>query len=113
MSTLIPFVKTSFPNKGYHFFEKIQSLWSGYGSIERWKNSKGESIVIKHIQFPNHKNHPRGWNSDVGHLRKVKSYEIENKWYEDFAETSLARVPKKILHAYMLHSEKHNQNRNF
>lgn len=98
MNSLIAFVETFFPNKEYHFFEKIQSLWSGYGSIERWKNSKGESIVIKHIQLPDDKNHPRGWNSNLGHLRKVKSYEVEKTWYEDFAHKSLARVPRKLIH---------------
>ena len=99
MNTLVQFIESSFPKKGYCFFETIQSLWSGYGSIERWKNSKGESIVIKHIQFPDEKNHPRGWNSNFGHLRKVKSYEVESEWYQHFADKSNARVPNKLLQA--------------
>ncbi len=99
MNSLLSFIKASFPTKEYLFFETIQSLWSGYGSIERWKNSKGESIVIKHIQFPDKINHPKGWNSNVGHLRKVKSYEVENSWYDNFAHKCWARVPKQILNA--------------
>ena len=88
MNSLVSFVATRFPGKEYRFYEKIQSLWSGYGSIERWKNGKGESIVIKLIHFPDNKIHPRGWNSDFGHLRKVKSYEVENTWYENFGHKS-------------------------
>ena len=97
MNSLVSFVATRFPGKEYRFYEKIQSLWSGYGSIERWKNRDEESIVIKHIQFSDNHNHPRGWNSNFGHLRKVKSYEVENTWYENFAHKSLARVPRKLL----------------
>ncbi len=97
MNSLVSFVATRFPGKEYRFYEKIQSLWSGYGSIERWKNRDEESIVIKHIRFSDNHNHPRGWNSNFGHLRKVKSYEIENTWYENFAHKSQARVPRKLL----------------
>lgn len=99
MNSLLSFIEASFPTKEYCFFETIQSLWSGYGSIQRWKNRRGESIVIKHIQFPNQINHPKGWNSNVGHLRKVKSYEVENSWYDNFANKCWSRVPKQLLNA--------------
>ena len=59
MNSLLSFIEASFPTKEYCFFETIQSLWSGYGSIERWKNRRGESIVIKHIQFPDQINQKR------------------------------------------------------
>ncbi|MFT4779407.1 MAG: hypothetical protein ACI923_001948 [Flavobacteriales bacterium] len=79
-------------------FEKevIQELWSGYGKIIRvgLVNASVESVVIKHVQLPTDKNHPRGWNTDIGHQRKVKSYAVETKWYETYSKNSTARLPK-------------------
>jgi len=68
--------------------EEIQSLWSGYGSIVRILLQGGNlnSIVAKHVKIPNNKKHPRGWNTDLSHLRKVKSYQVETNWYKLFAE---------------------------
>ncbi len=67
--------------------EVIQSLWSGYGSIVRLKliGSDKTSVVAKHVKMPVQKNHPRGWNTDFSHLRKVKSYDVESQWYQHFA----------------------------
>ena len=79
-------------------FEKevIQELWSGYGKIMRigLADAAVKSVVIKHVQLPTHKNHPRGWNTDIGHQRKVKSYEVEAKWYETYSKKSAARLPQ-------------------
>ncbi len=76
--------------------EMIQELWSGYGKIMRvgLTNAAVNSIVIKHVQLPIQQNHPRGWNTDIGHQRKVKSYQVETKWYETYSKNSLARLPK-------------------
>ena len=76
--------------------EVIQSLWSGYGKILRvgLKNADMESVVVKHVQLPTSKNHPRGWNSDIGHQRKVKSYQVETEWYETYSKKSGARLPQ-------------------
>lgn len=67
------------------FFEinKIQDLWSGYGVIMRYglKGSKMQSIVVKHVRLPKDSDHPRGWNTDLSHNRKLKSYEVEMGWY--------------------------------
>ncbi len=79
-------------------FEKeiIQELWSGYGKIIRLelKNSPLESIVVKHVQLPRLNNHPRGWNTDIGHQRKLKSYQVETTWYKQYRKHSMARLPK-------------------
>lgn len=79
-------------------FEKevIQELWSGYGKIIRvaLKNSTLDSVVVKHVQLPKLHNHPRGWNTDIGHQRKLKSYEVETTWYELYSKNSMARLPK-------------------
>lgn len=83
------FLSNAFETDNIVFVEKVQALWSGYGSLERWKVG-GELFIVKYIN--NHKTnaHPRGWNSSVGHDRKVKSYEIERRFYQKF--TSLKRL---------------------
>lgn len=75
--------------------ELIQNLWSGYGKIMRVKleNASVESIVIKHVQMPKTKNHPRGWNTDIGHQRKVRSYQVETSWYDNYSKMCAARLP--------------------
>ena len=67
--------------------EEIQSLWSGYGSIVRigLEGSAASSVVAKHVRMPAQNKHPRGWNSDLSHLRKVKSYEVETAWYKNYS----------------------------
>ena len=76
--------------------EMIQSLWSGYGKIMRvsLENASVDSVVIKHVQLPTQKNHPRGWNTDIGHQRKVTSYKVETNWYETYSSHSSARIPQ-------------------
>ena len=75
--------------------ETIQNLWSGYGKIIRvgLENASANSVVVKHVQLPIYANHPRGWNTDVGHQRKVKSYQVETKWYDTYSKHSAARLP--------------------
>lgn len=79
-------------------FEKevIQELWSGYGKIIRvgLENASVESVIVKHVQLPIYKNHPRGWNTDIGHQRKVKSYKVEATWYDIYSKNSAARLPE-------------------
>lgn len=74
----------------------IQELWSGYGKIIRvaLENAPIESVVVKHIQLSANRNHPRGWNSDIGHQRKLKSYQVETTWYSDYSKKSGARLPE-------------------
>ena len=80
------------------FIEKevIQELWSGYGKIIRleMQNAPVKSVVVKHVQLPTQSNHSRGWNTTIGHQRKIKSYQVETKWYETYAKNSLARLPQ-------------------
>ncbi len=75
--------------------EMIQELWSGYGKITRvgLENASLDSVVVKHVQLPKQSNHPRGWNTDIGHQRKIKSYEVETNWYNTFSKISTARLP--------------------
>ncbi|TNJ43424.1 DUF1679 domain-containing protein [Tamlana fucoidanivorans] len=64
--------------------EEIQSLWSGYGSILRCtlNKAKYQSIVLKHIKRPKSNHHPHGWNTNLSHQRKLKSYHIEKAFYK-------------------------------
>jgi len=81
----------------------VQTLWSGYGAIKRYTLEGGEhsSVIVKHIQLPESGKHPRGWNTDLSHQRKVRSYVVESYWYQHYAKlTDLnCRVPQ------LLHSE--------
>ncbi len=73
----------------------VQSLWSGYGQICRVELVGGpiRSVIIKHVAPPNlsshgaqHRvQHPRGWSGDRSHARKLRSYEVETNWYENFS----------------------------
>ncbi len=66
--------------------EVIQSLWSGYGKISRVKleGSKLATVVVKNIALNQENEHPRGWNTDYSHRRKIKSYEVETQWYQQW-----------------------------
>jgi hypothetical protein len=75
----------------------IQSLWSGYGSIQRYEllGCDYPSVIVKHVK-PDQGAHPRGWNTDLSHQRKLKSYQVELKWYESRRNCSkafLAMIP--------------------
>jgi thiamine kinase-like enzyme len=76
--------------------EMIQELWSGYGKIIRvaLKGGSVGSVVLKHIQLSQNANHPRGWATDIGHQRKLRSYEVETAWYRTYSEHSAARLPQ-------------------
>lgn len=79
----------------------IQNLWSGYGEIARVAlvGGKCDSVIVKKIQPPQKVNHPKGWSTNASFQRKVKSYEIEQHWYEFYSErlTSQIRVPQLIF----------------
>ena len=78
--------------------EDIQSLWSGYGKIMRYglKGGNCDSVVVKHVRLPDKAHHPRGWNTDRSHQRKVKSYQVESVWYRVWGSNcdESCRVPK-------------------
>ena len=67
--------------------EVIQSLWSGYGEIVRYDldGASYSSVVVKHIAPPDQSNHPRGWDTDYSHARKIESYQVESNWYHHWS----------------------------
>lgn len=79
-----------------HHQELIQELWSGYGKILRvhLEGAPAKSVVVKLVQAEGTKEHPRGWNTDIGHQRKLRSYEVETNWYEQYSSECAARIPR-------------------
>ena len=75
--------------------EMIQSLWSGYGKILRYglKGCSIGSVVVKHVKLPESGRHPRGWNTDISHQRKLKSYQVETSFYEKWSSKCNADCP--------------------
>jgi len=76
--------------------EVMQELWSGYGKIMRigLEDAPVASVVVKLVQLPITAHHPRGWNTDLGHQRKVRSYQVETIWYGTYSRHSAARLPQ-------------------
>lgn len=92
----VPFVLEATGAKAIEEKEVIQTLWSGYGEIVRvhLRGSPLPSVIVKHVQLPDAAQHPRGWDGELSHLRKIRSYEVEMEWYDRWAERSeLAPVP--------------------
>lgn len=79
------------------FIETIQILWSGYGKLVRLKFSN-KSIIVKHVKLPKKSSHPRGWNTDLSHKRKLHSYEVEVNWYRKFSKNidNNCRIPQGL-----------------
>ncbi len=79
--------------------ETLQSLWSGYGEIVRYSlsgsNACADSAVVKWVSPPTKAHHPRGWNTDRSHQRKLRSYDVEMHWYQHFSRQcgEYCRVP--------------------
>ena len=68
--------------------ESVQTLWSGYGEIFRVQLQPETlgTIVIKQITPAMHTQHPRGWNTDKSLQRKLKSYDVESRWYRQWSQ---------------------------
>jgi len=76
--------------------QTVQSLWSGYGEIARYSLGDGRpSCIVKQINFDVIASHPRGWNTQVSHQRKLSSYYNEQAFYSTLAPDthSKCRVP--------------------
>lgn len=70
--------------------QKVQTLWSGYGEIARYYSPNNRcSVIVKHISPPDSgavMQHPRGWQSDASHQRKLHSYQVERVFYGSYAK---------------------------
>lgn len=82
--------------------EVVQELWSSYGHIIRYHLHGGEmpSVILKQIHWPEGARHPKGWNTNISHERKLRSYKVEKNWYLSYAHHTdkSCRTPT-LLHA--------------
>lgn len=90
--------------------EVVQHLWSGYGQILRCHLGGGidgtvggggdrgpaRTVVVKHVRWPEQREHRYGWDSDRSHERKLHSYQVESTWYDRYAQhcSDASRVPR-------------------
>ena len=77
--------------------ETVQSLWSDYGEIARYYSpARKQNYIVKIIDICTQGKHPRGWQSDISHQRKLDSYQNEQRFYQRYAHNthSLCAVPK-------------------
>ena len=80
----------------------LQSLWRGYGSIDRYRLTGGAkgSVIVKHVRFPgvadNGDGYPREQAGNLSDRRKRRSYEVETQWYRQWATQcdDACRVPR-------------------
>lgn len=74
--------------------EVVQTLWGGYGRIVRCRleGAAAPSVIVKHVRWPD----ARARGSELGHARKVRSYQVETAWYERYAARcgAACRVPR-------------------
>jgi len=77
--------------------ETIQTLWGGYGKLVRLV-FEDTSIILKHVKLPKPSSHPRGWNTDLSHQRKLHSYQVETHWYQNFSTPidERCRIPQGL-----------------
>lgn len=77
--------------------ETVQSLWGGYGYVLRYGLSGGEreSVIVKHVKLSAQSLQTPGSNEDLSHRRKIRSYQVETIWYQNWAGLCHAdcRVP--------------------
>ncbi len=87
--------------------EVLQQLWSGYGSITRYQltypssvhsPAQPASVIVKSITPSGDELHPRGWNTQLSHRRKLHSYAVETHWYQHWA--SLCPDTCKVAFCY-------------
>lgn len=82
--------------------ELVQSLWGGYGAIIRYSSAYGDTrnmsqyCIAKVVNLCQQSHHPRGWNTNISHQRKLSSYLNEQHFYTYFAShtNDNCQVPK-------------------
>ncbi len=77
----------------------IQSLWNDYGACFRAKLANNDAPVVVKYVVPNpDAKHPRGWQSNHGHNRKVRSFQVEQYFYANLQpQTNITcQVPRNL-----------------
>jgi hypothetical protein len=81
--------------------EVVQSLWSGYGRLlrVRLEGAAHPSVIVKHVRPPSDDAHPRGWSGRASHERKLRSYEVERRFYERHNRADRHRTARCLAQA--------------
>lgn len=80
-----------------HAFSLLQMLWSGYGQCFRFFSPKYNcTLVAKAVKPPDIISHPKGWNNNDSHQRKLTSYQIERTFYVQFRARLMLPAPELI-----------------
>lgn len=71
----------------------LQTLWGGYGRLLRRTAPDGTTQIVKDVRWPPGK-------GDRSHARKVRSYEVEARWYAKWGDLapSGCRLPRCLGH---------------
>ena len=88
--------------------ELIQPLWNQYGTLSRVFLEGGElpSVIVKHIQIPEQSHHPRGFGGSISRQRKIRSYEVETRWYQEHNKQMPGEAPTpRCLDAFSKNGE--------
>ena len=84
--------------------EVLQSLWSGYGEIARYRDEiSGKSVIVKSVAPSHAASHPRGWGTSLSHQRKLSSYHNEQQFYAKYAAMTNAQC--RVPHCYVSGSQ--------
>ena len=81
----LTFVATTVGCESVTRMNRIQGLWSGYGEVVRLavngrgKDDNPQTIVVKRVAPPSQD------GEDIGHERKLRSYEVESNFYRFFS----------------------------
>ena len=64
----------------------VQPLWNNYGTLTRLvlTGSIYKSVILKHIKIPSNGYHPKGFGGSFSRNRKIKSYQVEQSWYQQY-----------------------------
>ncbi|PAJ75266.1 hypothetical protein CJF42_06355 [Pseudoalteromonas sp. NBT06-2] len=85
--------------------ELIQSLWSDFGQLLRVEllDALMKSVIVKCIKVPTEISHPKGWHSDLSTQRKLKSYQVESTWYQEYSKLCATKVAKSYVSKTLNH----------
>ncbi len=75
---IISFIRSATSAPTVTVGEKLQDLWSGYGSILRIHLDLPDkpTVILKSINPPLNTNHPRGWNTSASLAPRMSAAEI-------------------------------------
>lgn len=106
------FIKRQMNAQQVNYLTRVQSLWSGYGEIAKYRVDDGayaKTVILKQISLPETVTHARGWHSELAHQRKVTSYHVEAAWYQDWAIRCSAECRVADCHGVFFNKETGDQ----